>query len=440
MGLGRTIVCWCAMLALVALAAPAEETKLAKPLRLPPGIQKSDKSRLNGTVTSYDEDGFSLNQPGGKEPLHIAWADLDARGQYAVRQSIIAAAQPKDAKAYLELGRQMLQTADGKAYADKAFAIAVRLDPKLKDEAAAAAHSANSAKMETGEKSQTTAVEAGPRLVGQVQSKFWGKQSEEEQAAHIKVLRAFAEESARQLNRPLRLSETRYFLFYCDLPPREASKWAGLLDKMYDRLAELFALSPGDNLWRGKALVLVFTQPEDYQRFEKECHKTNAAGTAGMCHSFGDGSVHIAFYRQPVDLEFAHVLVHESVHGFLHRYKTPVPIPSWANEGLAEVIAQELVPQPGRPQRSKELARSGVMQHGGVGGLFETQRIDAWQYPVAQQITEFMILQNKRNYVDFVNAIKDGMTWSEALDQKYKAPKDRLERAYIEWLGVKLPP
>ena len=77
-----------------------------------------------------------------------------------------------------------------------------------------------------------------------------------------------------------------------------------------------------------------------------------------MCHTFGSGDVHIAFYRQPNDFDSAHVLVHESVHGFVHRYRSPLDIPSWANEGLAEAIATDMVPQPGMAQSGSANART----------------------------------------------------------------------------------
>src|SRR5204862_5952897 len=83
---------------------------------------------------------------------------------------------------------------------------------------------------------------------------------------------------------------------------------------------------------------------KDYKRFEAESHDTDSGTSAGMCHSYITGYVHTAFYRQPDEKVFAHVLVHESVHGFVHRYRSHVYLPSWANEGLAEVIAAELVP------------------------------------------------------------------------------------------------
>jgi hypothetical protein len=132
------------------------------------------------------------------------------------------------------------------------------------------------------------------------------------------------------------------------------------------------------------------------------------------------------------------VLVHESVHGFLHRYKSPARIPTWANEGLAEVIAYELIPQPGRQQQSQRYARDQVRNRGGLGSqFFSGEGIEAWQYPIAYTLCEFMIRENKKGYVNFINGIKEGLEWEESLEKKFGAPRDRLVPAYAESLGVK---
>jgi hypothetical protein len=266
----------------------------------------------------------------------------------------------------------------------------------------------------------------------------WPTLSEEEQDKAIDGLKKFAEATSTQLDRPLKAFETRYFLFYSDLPLQEAQNWAGLLDRMYERLAELFAVPKGENVWVGKALVFVFSKADDYRRYEREMLHTDPGTTAGMCHSFGSGIVKIAFYRQRQELTFAHVLVHESVHGFVHRFRTPVPIPSWANEGLAETIATELVPQRGRASGVKSQAREELQLHqSNLGDFFQASHISAWQYPVAEELCTFMIQASKKNYVEFINGIKEGLTSEEALSKRYKAPRERLIPAFGQWLGVK---
>jgi hypothetical protein len=72
-----------------------------------------------------------------------------------------------------------------------------------------------------------------------------------------------------------------------------------------------------------------------------------------------------------------------------------------------------------------------------MGDFFTADHIDGWQYPVAQMLCEFMITAGKRNYVDFVNGIKDGMSWDDALTNKFKAPVDRLVPVFGQTLGVK---
>jgi hypothetical protein len=156
-----------------------------------------------------------------------------------------------------------------------------------------------------------------------------------------------------------------------------------------------------------------------------------------MCHCFGDGQVHIAFYRQPDPLSFAHILVHESVHGFIHRFRTPANVPSWANEGLAEVIASELVPRTGRSKDRELTSKMSLQSRPDLGGMFELKHIDPWQYPVAETLCGFMIQQDKRKYVDFIIGIKDGLTWEQSLEQRYTVPPDRLVAAYRASLGLK---
>ncbi|HWE02801.1 MAG TPA: hypothetical protein VG326_10370 [Tepidisphaeraceae bacterium] len=267
----------------------------------------------------------------------------------------------------------------------------------------------------------------------------WPKRTPQEQTETVAEITKFAEETAAKMDLPLKIYETKYFIFSSNIPQKEAKNWAGLLDRMYARLAEIFAVPKGENIWRGKAMVFVFTRKSDYQRYEQEINNTDPGPSDGMCHSFPNGLVTIAFYRQPDELVFAHVLVHESVHGFIHRYRSPARVPSWANEGLAETIATELVPQPTRGiSTMKDFARREIQLHNNqLGGFFSLEHIEPWQYPVAETMCTYMITQAKRNYVDFINGIKEGLTPEESLAKRFKAGQDRLVPKFGEWLGLK---
>jgi hypothetical protein len=111
-------------------------------------------------------------------------------------------------------------------------------------------------------------------------------------------------------------------------------------------------------------------------------------------------------------------------------------VPSWANEGLAEAIASDMVPQKGIAQSAAAEARADLQRRKNLEKFFDEDHIVAWQYPVARTLAEFMIQQNKQGYVEFINGIKDGMPWEESLRTKYGVTVDRLVNAYGLAMGV----
>ena len=266
----------------------------------------------------------------------------------------------------------------------------------------------------------------------------WPKLTDAQQQAAVAQLKDYAQRTQTTLQIPLRSFETQYFLCCTDLSERESNQWAGLLDRMYARLAEMFGVPAGKNIWRGKALIFIFTSQENYVRYEKEMAHTDAGKSSGIFHGFGDGTVKIAFYRSSDELEFAHTLVHESTHGFIHRYRSPARVPSWADEGLAETIATEMVPQKGHRETVMATARQQLQAHQSrLGDFFEADHIDFWQYPVAEMLCTFMIQASATNYVAFINGIKDGLTVDQSLTQRFQAPRERLVAVFGQWLGVR---
>ncbi len=266
----------------------------------------------------------------------------------------------------------------------------------------------------------------------------WERLSSQKQNEAVAHLKKFAAQTQEEVKDSLVLFETQFFLFYTDLPMREARKWAGLLDRMYARLCKLFGVDKDSNIWWGKALVFVFTHDEDYRLFWRRMLSVDAGGSSGMCHSRSNGQVIIAFYRQRHEMDFATILVHESVHGFLHRYRSPVHVVSWANEGLADLIAAELVPKGRRVQRKQHRAKAILKKQGHMGGdFFDAQQIMAWQYGVASELTAFMLKRHKKGYVAFINGIKDGLSWRQSLKQHFGATTPQLTKAYGKSIGIR---
>jgi hypothetical protein len=452
------------MLLATASVVRAERVVVDPPMKLV--TYRGDRSEVAGQLVAYDDEGFELRagKPDGGTTQTVAWDELPPASVVQVHERLWATTGA--AEQWLALGERLARRPGGKAAAERALARAVKLDPSLKDRADAARRADAAAPTAAGRKPATSpastdfrsgdaddgggerlrdvpppvdgAPDAGPRTVGEVNPNAWRPLSDADHAAAVAKLKAVGERARQEVTPDLALYETTYFLFYSDLKPSEAKQWAGLLDRMYARLAVLFGVERDRNIWRGKALVFVFRKADDYRTFQQVIHDTDAGTSAGLCHQYGNGDVHIAFYRQPQDLVFAHVLVHESVHGFLHRYRSPVPVPVWANEGLSEVIAAELVPNRSKREQAEQVARAYLQGVRSLGrGFFRGPRLAAEQYPVAQVLTEFMIRQNKAGYVAFIDGIKDGEPWEAALDERYGAGLDRLVPAFGQSLGVR---
>lgn len=257
----------------------------------------------------------------------------------------------------------------------------------------------------------------------------WPKMNEDQHAAAVEQLQAFAEGVLNKMNHKMSSIQTARFLVYSDMPSKETKYWVGLLDKMYDKLCETFDLDKEENIWKGKCLLLFFNSRQDYLRYNVAAYSNNPTGSAGICYQFGKGDVHIAMWRQKQKLQLAHTLVHEAAHGFLFRYQSSYHVPSWLNEGLAEFIAVKLVDAPRYPRRALD-ARQFVKQKGGLGNFLSARNIIGEHYGLAYDVTEMMVAENRKGYVKMIQGIKKGLSVKEAFDQEYAASLERVFQYY----------
>jgi hypothetical protein len=434
------------MVLLLVLATPAVNPAAAETLEqpLPVAVPTRDHGRVAGQLTEFDAKGFTLTEREG-EARRIAWTQLPASRVFDLHRRLLGD-EPEHARAWLELAHTLRAMDRGFKPSEAALNRATRLDDSLEPAAARvrdgqppfpASQTPDQAAATADTPDDEHEHEAGPKIVGTTQADLWGDLSPEFMARSVEELKAFAEKTQQTLQLRLALHETDHFLFYSDLGGDESVFWARQLEDMYDRLCHMFDLDNEKNIFRGKCLIVVFRKKEDYQRFQREMHQTDPGPSSGMCHGYGNGFVHVAFYRQPDKWDFAHLLVHESVHAFLHRYRSPVHIPSWANEGLAETIAAALVPKSRINELRVAHAEKELRQRNNLGQMFEANQIEGWQYGPARLLTEFMIAQDKKRYANFINGIKDGKTWRESLTEIYGVELARLVHAFGNTLGVR---
>lgn len=392
---------------------------------------KTDRTRLSGRVTHYDDHAFTLIDR-DNDTLTVPWNDLDPANIYSVHEHLWGKGTADE---WLSLGKSLLNERNGSVPANKSFARALRLNPSLKEKIDA---------IKRGEDDQTPATNPSATDNNSIDrtapapttASSWETLSPTEQTQAVQQLKDYIAQVRQDLDPNLQLYETKYFLFASDLQSSEARRWAAVLDRMYARLSDLFAVPKDTNIWRGKALVLVFAQRNTYNTFEQKYFHNDASNTGGTCHGAPNGDVKIAFYRASDDQWFSHVLVHESTHGFLHRYRSPVHVPSWANEGLAEFVAYDLLPQPGVIQATKNAARADLEANKNLSDFFSGNAIPNHRYSVAFTLTDYLIETNKKAYINFINAIKDSAPAEDALQESFHLTIPQLAQKFATAMGI----
>jgi len=270
--------------------------------------------------------------------------------------------------------------------------------------------------------------------------KPWPVVSDEEQKKALEAQEAFVAE-VRKAMPSLQRVETKHFIFVTNIPPQQAGPFVVSLDKMYEMMCQMYGIEQGQQVWLGKAVVFAFLNQIEFMQFEQRFMQHSPSPTTyGLCHQSRDGNVVISCYRGDQAHDFGQMLVHETSHGFIHRYKTPLRLPSWVNEGMAEYIGQLIVPGSDAVKIKQQVALEQLKQTGSLGGNFFAldKNIDTWQYGVAFGLNNFMIQNNQQAYVKFIEGMKEGMSWEESLQASFECTPQQLVTAYGRAIGMPL--
>ena len=235
----------------------------------------------------------------------------------------------------------------------------------------------------------------------------------------------------------LELVETKYYLFCTDMPAETVGIYIAYLDAMYEELCRAFGIPAGKNIWCGKCVVITFQEQANFQTFEEVIFQTPGATAQGICHGAYDGKVIISCFKGKQDIFFANMLVHETSHGFIHRWMSSVHVPSWVNEGVADWVAATVVKDK-EVQRRQKAAIDRIQQAGSLGGTFfeESRTIEPWQYGVASSLVELMLRIDSTKYRQFLTHIKEGLSSEESLQKAYGMTREELVRKYGSLAGV----
>jgi hypothetical protein len=211
------------------------------------------------------------------------------------------------------------------------------------------------------------------------------------------------------------------------------------LEAAYAAMARYFEIPVRENIFVGKLPVYMFDKQADFMKYAKEWDEQSLPDTvAGYYAGRSDGLGHLAMWRpmpepqhgisaRDAQTRWAYTLVHEFTHAFVARYRSNTDIPTWLNEGLAEILAQHEFPR----RETRIQARAIAERRGDLSDLFTDDGLKTpSDYPVMQTVVEYLLYTNKNNFIPMINAIKDGSEPESALKKFYNLDYGTLEQQW----------
>ncbi len=409
-----------------------------------------DGTLIRGRLVARSAHGFQL-RPDDGEPGELAWyewSELEARTAYETYRRLIPR---KDADAWFDLGVLMLEC-DARGYADRAFAVAKRLDAAMTDRVyqtiaaweAGDSEGTDDAEVEDeAEEGETTDADAAdddappplhsPASGVRVRDP-WPVLSAEEQVAATEEVKASAARLLKSADFEIEPVETKHFLLYSDLNRSETKRWSGEVERMYVRLVRALDMPLDVDLFHGKCVIFIFADRSDFIHFEALGMNWDASGAAGVFHGKGSHA-YVSFFKSDTDAQFASTLVHETVHAFMYRYRSPVSLPTWANEGLADFTAGELIRASGEPRSHWYHVKNFVNQGGDALKIMSQSVHDGtWydddSYPVSHMLVRFMLRFKPKAFKMWIDDIKDGEAWDDALELRFNVTAEELAEQF----------
>ncbi len=283
------------------------------------------------------------------------------------------------------------------------------------------------------------ALAGGGARAGAAPSAYIQATPQQQQAA-IAAARKQAVQIARELHLRLREVQTDHCLIFTDWDPRETDFLRDNLEGAYAAVSRQFNLSPRQNIFLGKLPVYMLARQADFLKFsQKVDHYKANDRVAGYYWGRTDGIGHLVMWKPKVEgnnldqarRDWAYVLAHEFTHAFIARYRTNELVPSWLNEGLAEVVASSEFPRP----EAIEQARAMAGAHRSIAEIFQLEHPDAPWYPVMQTLVQTLMARNHQAFLAMFDDVKKGMAVDKALQQRYGWSEADLERAWRRYVA-----
>jgi hypothetical protein len=381
---------------------------------------------LRGDLGTWNTESFDLRQ--GKSTRTIRWEQLEGQQSRLVYERYF---NPSDGKAMLLLA-EVAWGFNNKDFTRLITLKTLELDPSLQadfDKVTSVAPG----KFLPGRSTTRPAPGAAPPVVS---SGKYRPATPEQHAKAIDDARRTAAGVADELGVKFAEIQTDHFLIFTDWDPRDHPFLKQNLEDSYALVSRQFEMSPRDNIFIGKLPVYMYASKQVYIKHTVAVDmKPDLAFTLGYYGQSSAGTGRMVMWKPVAEgkttldqarREWARTLTHEFVHAFFGRYRSNVHIPSWLNEGTAEVIAEQVY----KRETARAWARHHAQETADVSMIFSDQIKSGDMYPVMMSMVECLIAQDRAAFIRMFDLIKDGAKPEDALRQCYGIDYKGLDKAW----------
>jgi hypothetical protein len=197
----------------------------------------------------------------------------------------------------------------------------------------------------------------------------------------------------------------------------------------------------------GKLLIYVLDKAAAYESFAKDNDNFDVPkGALGYTYfpdesSSGSGGVmHIVMGPPPEEMPDKTVkpitawhaaLVRAMTFALVDRFHTNRAVPTWVMQGLADVAADTVLPQPLNRTRAYLFSQQKDFH---AIDVLNDKNTDFSMHVVMQTLNESLLTHDRSDYVKFLFTIKDGKTAPDALQASYKLTFDQLDDGWTSYV------
>jgi len=233
---------------------------------------------------------------------------------------------------------------------------------------------------------------------------------------------------------------TAHFVIEFSVPAEMGSEYAGLCEKAYRKLHDLFPLRDGEKVWEEHCYIILFATHGEFLRFAATIHGRTAAHSGGYTSINRKRPLIVLFLHNNDHTLLKQTLIHEMTHVFLGLFRTEGHINTWLHEGFAQYFEFQHKPERSRRGLWLKVVKAMVAQ-GRTVPLARFWRAqfpptDAASYAQAWSLVDFMASSKslRRRTGRFIVRLKEGKSQEQALREAFGASLTEFEAAWKQYV------